>query len=87
MNRTIRTAGLLTIFLFLMSASINATLDRIESAPRQNQLAVFDRNWREVAVFHGDLAQLGAADAALPRPAFYLRHGRVMMVPRDDRWL
>jgi len=87
MNRTIRTAGLLTIFLFLMSASINATLDRIEASPRQSQLAVYDRHWREVAVFHGDLAQLGAADAALPRPAFYLHHGHVVLVQRDDRWL
>jgi hypothetical protein len=37
MNRFVRTVSLLTIFLFLLSASINATLDKLETSPGRSQ--------------------------------------------------
>jgi hypothetical protein len=86
LNRTVRAGSLLTLFLFIMSASISATLDRFEASPSQSQLAVFSGHGREVALFHGDLAQLGAAEAALPRPAD-VHHARPTIVLRDYRWL
>lgn len=87
LHRTIRVGSWLTIFLFIMSASIDATLDRLESSPRQSQLAVFGPAGREVAVFHGDLRQLETADAALPRPASPLHRVHVMIVQREYRLL
>jgi hypothetical protein len=88
LNRTIRVGSLLTIFLFIMSASISATLDRLERAPGQSQLAIFGRGGRELAVYRGDLAQLQAADAAaMPRQTVELRRVHVMIVHREYRLL
>ena len=88
LHRTIRVGSLLTIFLFVMSASISVTLDRLQDAPGQNQLAIFGRGGRELAVYHGSLAQLQAADAAtLPRPAAELHRVHVLIVQREYRLL
>jgi hypothetical protein len=87
LHRTIRVGSWLTIFLFIMSASISATLDRLETSPRQSQLAVFSPAGREVAVYHGDLAQLQAIDATLPRPVSSLHRVRVIVAQREYRLL
>jgi hypothetical protein len=65
MNRFIKTLGLLIISLFFLSAGINATLDRLAHSSRGNQLAVFDRDGRVVAVYTGDLHELAQDERAM----------------------
>ena len=62
MNRFIKTLSLLIISLFFLSASIDATLDRLARSPSQSQLAVFDHNGRTLVVYNGDIAELTRAD-------------------------
>jgi hypothetical protein len=89
MNRFVKTVSLLTIGLFLLSASIDATLDRMETAPGHSQLAIYTRGGDLIAVYHGNLRQLAAVGQALPAtklPA-YLHHGRTTATVGETGWL
>lgn len=64
MNRFVKTLGLLVISLFLLSAGINATLDRMAKSPNGSQLSLYAANGRVVAVYTGDVRDLMRAERA-----------------------
>jgi hypothetical protein len=65
-RRFVREISLLTGALFLLSASVNATLHRLEASPCQSELAFYSSNGHLQGLSKGDLIQLGAASAANP---------------------
>jgi hypothetical protein len=79
----LRAVSLLTLALFLLSASVNETLHRLESSPSQSQLAIYSPSGRLLALYHGDLAQLDAA-AANNRPPAMAHRPRTAV---ENRWL
>jgi hypothetical protein len=90
-ERFITTLGTLIIMLFLLTLSIEATLDRLASQPHPSQLAVYGPKGDEMAIYTGDinrLAQVGKMDPALmPR---FLRRAKTPMPAASDsgyRWL
>ena len=88
MNRFVRTVSLLTIALFLLSASIDATLDRVEKAPARSELVVYTPTGHVAAAYRGNLSQLAAANEAIPtRLPLFLHHGRATTTAGETRWL
>jgi hypothetical protein len=89
MNRFVKAVSLLAIGLFLLSASIDAALDRMETAPGRSQLAIYTRGGDLVALYHGNLRQLAAVGQAIPatKMPLYLRHGRVTGAAGETGWL
>ncbi len=86
MNRFIKTVSLLTISLFLLSASIDATLDKLETG--RSSLSVYSRTGHLVAVYHGNLSQLAAANQTLPtKLPVFLHHGRTTANAGESGWL
>ncbi len=84
-HRFIRAVSLLTVSLFLLSASVDETLNRLENSPQQSQLAIYTPNGYLQAVYRGDLAQLSAADpVAMTRQPNLLRRVRLSFV---HQWL
>jgi hypothetical protein len=83
-HRFVRAVSLLTIALFLLSASVDVTLERLERSPLQSELAIYSPSGQLQAVYHGDLAQLSAASAANP-PSPSMLHRLRMTV--ESRWL
>jgi hypothetical protein len=83
-HRFVRAVSLLTLALFLLSASVDVTLQRIERSPFQSELAIYSPSGKLQAVYHGNLAQLRAASAVNP-PAPSMLHRLRMTV--ESRWL
>jgi hypothetical protein len=88
MNRFVKAVSLLTISLFLLSASINATLDRWETAPGGSQLAIYTRDGHLVGFYRGNLSQLAATSQAIPtKLPLFLHHGRSTATVGEAGWL
>jgi hypothetical protein len=66
--RFVRAVSLLTVALFLFSASVNETLHRLEISPPQSQLVMCSPSGRELAIYHGDLPELRLAALTNARP-------------------
>ena len=81
-HRFLCAVSLLTVTLFLFSASVNKTLHQLENSPAQSQLAIYSPTGQLQGLYHGDLAQLRAA--ALNRPPGMMHRLRTTA---DDRWL
>jgi hypothetical protein len=88
MNRFVRTVSLLTIFLFLLSASINATLDKLETSPGRSQLVVYTPTGHLAGIYRGNLSQLAAVNQSIPtRLPLFLHHGRTTATAGETGWL
>jgi hypothetical protein len=88
MNRFVKAVSLLTISLFLLSASIDVTLDRLETAPGRSQLAIYTRDGHLVGVYRGNLSQLAADSQAIPvKLPLFLHHGRATATVGETGWL
>ena len=86
MNLFVKTVSLLTISLFLLSASINATLNKLETG--RSSLCVYSPGGHLTAVYHGNLSQLAAANQTLPtKLPMFLRHGRTTANASETGWL
>ncbi len=83
-RRFVREVSLLTFALFLLSASVDATLHHLESSPQRSELAIYSANGHLQGMYQGDLAQLDAASAATVRPPGFLHRVRVAV---EYRWL
>jgi hypothetical protein len=89
MNRFVKAVSLLTLGLFLLSASIDVALDRVENATGRSQLMIYTRDGNLVALYHGNLRQLAAVSQAIPatKMPLYLRRGRATGTPAETGWL
>jgi hypothetical protein len=89
MNRFVKAVSLLTLGLFLLSASIDVALDRVEHASGRSQLMIYTHGGNLVAVYHGNLRQLAAVGQAVPatKMPLYLHHGRTAGTPGQTGWL
>jgi len=86
MNRFVKTVSLLTISLFLLSASIDATLDKLETG--HSTLSVYSGTGHLVAVYRGNLSQLAAVNRTLPtKMPVFLRRGRTTATVGETGWL